>query len=96
MGRPPYQAALRLCAIAQDRWAEFDAAYLPVDLISLPFDRFLNAVYALSVKYLDEKKRETFDYQLNEPLRDTATPRRQMWSADEEAEDFMKMLNNGG
>lgn len=48
------------------------------------------------MKYLDEKKKEIFDYQLNAPLVDNAAPRRQMWTAEQEADDFMTMLNNGG
>jgi hypothetical protein len=94
VGRPPYQAALRLCAIAQDRWAEFDAAYLPVDLIALPFDRFLNAIYALCVKHLDEQKKESFDLQLNAPLEGMGV-KAQRWTAEQEAEDFMNLLNGG-
>ena len=53
MDQPPYRVVLRLYAIADERWAEIDAAYANTDLIRVPIYRFLNCVYAWCVKHLD-------------------------------------------
>lgn len=104
MVRPPYPAALRLLAIAQDRWAELDAANLQVDLLRLPFDRFLNAVYAHVILTLRiattmepskfNELKERFDAQLTEPLEGhdsvAADPRK--FTDDEAADSFAAAL----
>jgi hypothetical protein len=66
--RPPYVAALRLYAIAEERWAEIEARYLSVDLLRLPSAKFLNAVYAWCVKYMSPEDREKWDMMLTAPL----------------------------
>lgn len=66
--RPPYPAALRLYAVADERWAEIEAHYLSVDLLRLPPAKFLNAVYAWAVKHMDLEQREKWDMMLTAPL----------------------------
>lgn len=46
MVRAPYVTAVRLTAIAADHWVAIDgeSAGRGVELITLPFDRFLNAI----------------------------------------------------
>jgi hypothetical protein len=66
--RTPYATALRLYAVAQERWAEIEAHYLAVDLLRLPPAKFLNAVYAWAVKWMDAEAREKWDMMLTAPL----------------------------
>lgn len=68
MDRPPYVAALRLYAIAETRWAEIEANYLPVNLLRLTPAQFCNAVYAWCVKYMNTEDREKWDMLLIAPL----------------------------
>ena len=65
---PPYQAVLRLIAVAEDNWAEVDAAYPTVDFFRLPLHRFLNFVYAWLVKNATQEQREQIDLELNAPI----------------------------
>lgn len=68
MVRTPYQVALRLCRIADQRWAELDAHYIAVDLIRLPPDRFANAVLTWALDRTDPDKREEWLLELHDPL----------------------------
>jgi hypothetical protein len=70
MVRPPYEVTLRLLYIAAERWVEIDgeAASHGADLLSLPLDRFLNAVYYWAIQRVDHDDRTQFDMQLYEPL----------------------------
>jgi hypothetical protein len=68
MDRPPYRTALRLYAIAVERWAEIDATYYQADIIGFRIDRFLNCVYAWCVERINPDKREEWEAQLNAPL----------------------------
>lgn len=68
MGRTPYQIALRLYAIAAERWAEIDAAYSGVDILRLPIHRFLNYVYAWCVERINPEKLEQWQWELEQPL----------------------------
>ena len=86
--RPPYQVALRLYAIAEQRWPEVDAQYPSIDLIRLPADRFCNFVYRFCLEHLAKPEaREEFDMRLKEPLPWDAVPGEapQMWSDEDEA-----------
>lgn len=89
---PPYPVALRLYAIAAERWAEIDAAYLSVDLIRLPPHRFCNAVYAWCVQHMTPEKREEWDFMLNAPLpgHEQAAPTETVIEAEGEA--FMAVM----
>lgn len=53
-GRAPYDGCVRLVAYAAFYWEAFDGelASRGVDPLSLPFDRFLNAVYAFMISEL--------------------------------------------
>lgn len=90
MDRPPYRVALRLCQIAEARWAEVDAAYASVDLITLPPDRFCNLVYAWCVKHIEPKKLEEWHVLLNEPLpwESEAPAGYEEWDDEFEAQTF--------
>jgi hypothetical protein len=66
--RPPYPTALRLYAVADERWAEIEANYIAVDLLRLPPAKFLNCVYAWAVKYMTAEDREKWDIMLTAPL----------------------------
>lgn len=66
--RPPYPTALRLYAIAEERWAEIEAHYIAVDLLRLPHAKFLNAVYAWCVQHMAPDDREKWDILLTAPL----------------------------
>lgn len=68
MVRPPYQVALRLYAIAAERWAEVEAAYYQVDLFTIGPRKFLNCVYAWCVQHMNPEGRERWDQMLNDPL----------------------------
>ena len=83
--RAPYAAALRLYAVADERWAEIEAHYIAIDLLRLPPAKFLNAVYAWCVKYMDPEDREKWDIMLTAPL-PGAEKRRQSSEAEVEAE----------
>lgn len=65
---PPYRAALRLWTIAGERWAEIDAAYYQVDILTFTIDRLLNCVYAWCIERVDPEKREEWIVALDNPL----------------------------
>ena len=66
--RPPYPAALRLYAIAEERWAEIEAHYIQVDILRIAPAKFLNAVYAWCVRFMQGEDREKWDMMLTAPL----------------------------
>ena len=70
MVRPPYQAALRLQAIAAERWAEIDGscAARGTDPFLLRPDRFCNLIYWWAVNGMDEDKRREWDQLLLDPM----------------------------
>ena len=68
MDWPPYPTALRLYAIAAERWAEIEAHYLAVDLLRLPAAKFLNAVYAWCVVQMQPDDREKWEIMLSAPI----------------------------
>lgn len=91
MVRPPYPAVYRLYAIAEDRWAEIDAAYAQVDLVRQPVHRFLNLVYAWCVAHIDPEKREDWEYQMNAPIPGRETQVSEA-TAEVEGEGFLAMM----
>lgn len=68
MDGTPYEAAVRLFAVAAAHWREIDgqAILKGVDLTVLPIDRFCNAIYAWAVERVED--REKFDYDLYAPV----------------------------
>ena len=68
MDRTPYPAALRLYAIADERWAEIEAHYIQVDILRIAPAKFLNAVYAWCVRFMQPDDREKWDMMLTAPL----------------------------
>lgn len=77
---PPYQVAVRLILIAQERWVEIDGeATLKGgqvhDLMMLPVDRFLNAVYVWCIQRLSEEDFDRWVTELNAPLLGRETER---------------------
>lgn len=91
VGRTPYEVALRLYAIAAERWAEVDPSYPGVDLLRLPVHRFLNYVYAWCVARIDPEKLEQWHWELNQPLpgRERVITDAQ---AEEEGQGFMDLM----
>jgi hypothetical protein len=68
----PYWVALRLFEIAAAHWREIDGSAIldGVDLQEVLHEspsRFLNAIYVLAIRGLDDTKRAQFDFELNEP-----------------------------
>lgn len=96
MDRPPYPVVLRLYAIASERWPEIDAAYAEVDLITFPPHRFCNLVYGWCVKWLNEDKREKFDYDLTAPLPGTSTRHVSEATAEAEGAAFLAVMAMAG
>lgn len=88
MGRPPYQAALRLVVIAQEHWAAIDgeAAQRGVDYFGLTFDRFLNAIHWWAMQRVENPK--LFDEELERPLGKTPPPVTQV-DLEEDEQSFL-------
>jgi hypothetical protein len=89
--RTPYPAALRLYAVAEERWAEIDTAYLPTNLLRESPARFCNAVYTWCIARVEEEKREEWDNMLTAPLpgqEDRVTDN----VAEEEGMAFMQVM----
>lgn len=64
MVRPPYQAAVRLCTIAADRWPQIEAAYYQINLLRQPPYRFVNLVYAWAIEHVEADKIEEWEAEL--------------------------------
>ena len=92
MVRPPYPAAVRLYAIAADRWAEIDAAYVTVDLLREPSYRFLNLVYAWCVQRIPPDDLEQWIMNLHAPLPGEEVTRRSDKIDEIEGESFMAAM----
>lgn len=91
MVRPPYQVAIRLCDIAVARWAELDAAYYQVDLLSLRPYRLLNLVYTWCIERVPQDRLESWLEELHDllPWQDSDSA-----AAEQvESESFMNMMN---
>lgn len=68
MERTPYPAALRLYAIAGERWSEISAAYITIDLLRARPDLYLNCVFTWCLERIDPEKREEWIAMLEAPL----------------------------
>ena len=90
---PPYPAALRLYAIAAERWAEIEAHYLAVDLLRLPPAKFLNAVYAWCVKHMQPDDREKWEIMLTAPLPGAERTRPSQVTAEAEGAAFLAAMS---
>lgn len=84
----------KLLRLAQEHWVTLDgdAALTGIDLLSLPFDRFLNAVYRYATREGTPDSIRSFDIRLWVPPRGVA-PTRGPWSAEAEAEAFRGLKN---
>jgi hypothetical protein len=90
--RAPYAAALRIYAIAEERWAEIEAHYLSVDLLRLPPAKFTNAVYAWAVQMMLPEDREKWDAMLIAPLPGQERKRPSEAEVEMEGAAFMGLL----
>ena len=65
---PPYRVAVRLYAVAAEKWPDIDgeAAFKGVDLLVLPPDRFLSALLFWLRHHVEDWSR--FEYALYEPV----------------------------
>lgn len=93
MVRPPYAAAVRLCTIAADRWAELDAAYPNVNLVRLRPHRFANFVYAWCIERVDPDGLDDWKAELLDllPWQDSQSEA----AANLESDSFMAMMAKG-
>ena len=68
MVRPPYETVVRIVAYAERYWAEIDgeAASRGTDYLSLPIDRFLNAVQWWVLQRVKDPER--FKAELERPV----------------------------
>lgn len=84
----------KLLAIAEGHWVTIDgeAAWKGVDVLALPFDRFLNAIYRYATRDGTEDSIRRFNIRLWIPPAGVA-PTRGPWSADAEAEAFRGLKN---
>ncbi len=89
----PYQAALRLYVIADERWPEIEAAYYAADLIRFSPAKFLNCVYSWCVARIDPEKREQWDIQLVEPLPGREKTKPSDATIELEGAGFMALMN---
>lgn len=92
MDRAPYPAALRLYAIAEDRWAEIDATYYQADILRFRPDRFLNCVYTWCLDRIDPEKREEWDAMLESPLDPKAKAKPTDSQVESEGAAFMALM----
>lgn len=76
----PYAAAVRLVAIAEEHWAAIDGASGDLDLLSLPFDRFCNAIQWWAMQRVKDPANWLAD--LERPPRNLASGRRSVTDDD--------------
>lgn len=94
MVRPPYPVAVRLCAIATERWAELDSAYYQINLLRIPRHRFANFVYSWAIERVEHDKLEEWLNELYDllPWQDSTSEA----AADLESQSFLAMQAKGG
>ena len=94
MVRPPYPAAVRLCSIASERWAELDAAYYQINLLRQRPHRFLNLVYSWCIERVEHDKLDDWLNELNDllPWQDSSSEA----AVNLESESFLAMQAKGG
>lgn len=66
----PYQKAVRLSAVAASNWERIDGHYSGqgVNILDLPFPRFLNVIYVWAMERMSSEDGEKFDMELMKPL----------------------------
>lgn len=92
MDRTPYPAALRLYAIAEERWPEIDAAYYQRSIIEFSPHRFLNCVYAWCLLHIDLTKREEWEAMLAAPLNPSKKAKPSDAQVEAEGAGFMALM----
>lgn len=90
MDRPPYIVALRLYSVAEARWPEIEAHYLPTNILKLSPATFCNAVYAWCVRWMSAEDREKWDMMLTAPVPGSKPSEAEIES---EGAAFMDLLN---
>jgi hypothetical protein len=88
--RPPYPAAVRLCTVAAERWAELDAHYYQINLLRQRPHRYANLIYAWCIERVPSDKLDDWLADLVEllPWQDA-----QSQAAEElESASFMSMM----
>lgn len=80
---PPYQAAVRLSATAAGNWGQIDGYYSGrgVNILTLPFSRFLNVIYVWATSNQSQEDAEKWIAKLDSPLPGQTTSRK---SAEDE------------
>ena len=91
MVRPPYQTAARLSGTAAVNWVSIDGTYSGqgVNILRLPFHRFLNVIYAWCAERVSEDDRERWLVELETPL-----PDQRGHSEEAEAQAELDQLKN--
>lgn len=91
MVRPPYQTAARLSGTAAVNWVQIDGTYSGqgVNILHLPFHRFLNVVFAWCAERIPEEDRERWLVELETPL-----PSQSIRSDEAEAQAEIDQLKN--
>lgn len=94
MVRHPYPVAIKLCAIAAERWNELIAAYYQINLVKQSPARFVGLVYAWCVERVPHDKIEEWERDLQEPLpwQDSESES----SIQAESDSFMAMMAKQG
>lgn len=93
MVRPPYQAVVRLCGIAAERWAQLESAYYQINLLRQPPHRFTNLVYAWAIERVAHDKLDDWEAELIDllPWQDATSEA----ATNLESESFMSMMAKG-
>ena len=70
MVSPPYQRAVRLSATATGNWQSIDGYYSGqgIDLLRLPFSRFLSVVFVWAMTNLPEEDGKKWQAELDKPI----------------------------
>lgn len=88
---PPYCTAARLSATAAGNWVLIDGTYSGqgVNILRLPFHRFLNVIYAWCSERLTQEDRERWLVELETPL-----PNQRIRNDEDEAQAEIDQLKN--
>lgn len=67
---PPYEAAVRLSATATSNWQSIDGDYSGkgVDILTLPFSRFLSVIYVWAIEHMSAEDGEKWKAMLTAPI----------------------------
>lgn len=88
-----FDATARLSAQAIHSWTFIDGHYSGqgVDLLTLPFNRFLNVIQTWTLERIDDDDRETWLAKLDTPI-----PGRRRYSQTEDKFDDINQIKNLG